>query len=87
MGDLTPFWSSPKLLPLRWCVGKAWPEETGTRLCEKTTTSCRSSEDCICFSPGQEVILKRAADLVEALYGMPHNNQVSALGLEPSTVN
>lgn len=25
----------------------------------------------------QEVILKRAADLVEALYGMPHNNQVS----------
>uniref|UniRef100_A0A3B4A0C6 Transcription factor COE1 n=1 Tax=Periophthalmus magnuspinnatus TaxID=409849 RepID=A0A3B4A0C6_9GOBI len=25
----------------------------------------------------KEVILKRAADLVEALYGMPHNNQVS----------
>ncbi|KAL7985863.1 hypothetical protein Chor_011029 [Crotalus horridus] len=25
-----------------------------------------------------EVILKRAADLVEALYGMPHNNQVNA---------
>ena len=25
----------------------------------------------------QEVLLKRAADLVEALYGMPHNNQVS----------
>lgn len=24
----------------------------------------------------QEVLLKRAADLVEALYGMPHNNQV-----------
>ncbi|MBW01748.1 Transcription factor COE1, partial [Eschrichtius robustus] len=34
-----------------------------------------------------EVILKRAADLVEALYGMPHNNQVSILGLEPSTFN
>lgn len=29
----------------------------------------------LCFS--QEVILKRAADLVEALYGLPHNNQVS----------
>lgn len=29
------------------------------------------------FSPVfQEVILKRAADLVEALYGLPHNNQV-----------
>uniref|UniRef100_H9H917 Transcription factor COE helix-loop-helix domain-containing protein n=1 Tax=Monodelphis domestica TaxID=13616 RepID=H9H917_MONDO len=29
--------------------------------------------------PGEprEVLLKRAADLVEALYGMPHNNQVS----------
>lgn len=27
--------------------------------------------------PHQEVLLKRAADLVEALYGMPHNNQVS----------
>lgn len=27
----------------------------------------------------QEVILKRAADLVEALYGMPHNNQVNSL--------
>lgn len=26
----------------------------------------------------QEVILKRAADLVEALYGLPHNNQVHA---------
>ena len=29
----------------------------------------------LCLS--QEVLLKRAADLVEALYGMPHNNQVS----------
>lgn len=28
------------------------------------------------FSFSQEVILKRAADLVEALYGLPHNNQV-----------
>uniref|UniRef100_A0A8C8DNF2 Uncharacterized protein n=1 Tax=Oryzias sinensis TaxID=183150 RepID=A0A8C8DNF2_9TELE len=28
------------------------------------------SADCL-----QEVLLKRAADLVEALYGMPHNNQ------------
>lgn len=28
------------------------------------------------FSVSQEVILKRAADLVEALYGLPHNNQV-----------
>uniref|UniRef100_A0A668V0L3 Transcription factor COE4 n=1 Tax=Oreochromis aureus TaxID=47969 RepID=A0A668V0L3_OREAU len=27
----------------------------------------------------KEVILKRAADLVEALYGMPHNNQVNSL--------
>uniref|UniRef100_A0A674MLF1 Transcription factor COE4 n=1 Tax=Takifugu rubripes TaxID=31033 RepID=A0A674MLF1_TAKRU len=27
----------------------------------------------------KEVILKRAADLVEALYGLPHNNQVSSL--------
>lgn len=27
-------------------------------------------------SISQEVILKRAADLVEALYGLPHNNQV-----------
>lgn len=26
--------------------------------------------------PHQEVLLKRAADLVEALYGLPHNNQV-----------
>lgn len=26
--------------------------------------------------PAQEVLLKRAADLVEALYGMPHSNQV-----------
>lgn len=26
--------------------------------------------------PRQEVLLKRAADLVEALYGLPHNNQV-----------
>lgn len=30
---------------------------------------------CVLFCI-QEVILKRAADLVEALYGMPHNNQV-----------
>ena len=29
-----------------------------------------------CAAPCQEVLLKRAADLVEALYGMPHNNQV-----------
>lgn len=29
------------------------------------------------MSARQEVLLKRAADLVEALYGMPHNNQVS----------
>lgn len=28
------------------------------------------------FLPHQEVLLKRAADLVEALYGLPHNNQV-----------
>ncbi len=28
------------------------------------------------LSYSQEVILKRAADLVEALYGLPHNNQV-----------
>lgn len=28
------------------------------------------------LSFSQEVILKRAADLVEALYGLPHNNQV-----------
>lgn len=27
----------------------------------------------------QEVLLKRAADLVEALYGMPHNNQVNTV--------
>nr|XP_032620362.1 transcription factor COE1-like [Chelonoidis abingdonii] len=27
----------------------------------------------------KEVLLKRAADLVEALYGMPHNNQASSL--------
>lgn len=26
----------------------------------------------------QEMLLKRAADLVEALYGTPHNNQVRA---------
>lgn len=32
----------------------------------------------ICFS-FQEVLLKRAADLVEALYGMPHNNQVCSV--------
>lgn len=32
----------------------------------------------LCSAWLQEVILKRAADLVEALYGMPHNNQVSA---------
>lgn len=31
------------------------------------------------LSVAQEVILKRAADLVEALYGLPHNNQVSPL--------
>lgn len=30
----------------------------------------------IFLSLSQEVILKRAADLVEALYGLPHNNQV-----------
>lgn len=29
------------------------------------------------FFFSQEVILKRAADLVEALYGLPHNNQVT----------
>lgn len=32
----------------------------------------------------QEVILKRAADLVEALYGMPHNNQVNAFSFSSS---
>lgn len=32
--------------------------------------------DITFFSFSQEVILKRAADLVEALYGLPHNNQV-----------
>lgn len=31
------------------------------------------------FYFSQEVILKRAADLVEALYGLPHNNQVHTL--------
>lgn len=34
------------------------------------------------FHSLQEVILKRAADLVEALYGMPHNNQVNVLFLK-----
>uniref|UniRef100_A0A8C4KCU4 Transcription factor COE3-like n=1 Tax=Dromaius novaehollandiae TaxID=8790 RepID=A0A8C4KCU4_DRONO len=29
----------------------------------------------------KEVLLKRAADLVEALYGMPHSNQVARVGL------
>lgn len=32
--------------------------------------------DITFFFFSQEVILKRAADLVEALYGLPHNNQV-----------
>uniref|UniRef100_A0A3B5Q4V9 Transcription factor COE3-like n=1 Tax=Xiphophorus maculatus TaxID=8083 RepID=A0A3B5Q4V9_XIPMA len=32
----------------------------------------------------KEVLLKRAADLVEALYGMPHNNQVSPTRTEPT---
>lgn len=31
----------------------------------------------------QEVLLKRAADLVEALYGMPHNNQVGGQRTPP----
>uniref|UniRef100_A0A8C6SPU7 IPT/TIG domain-containing protein n=1 Tax=Neogobius melanostomus TaxID=47308 RepID=A0A8C6SPU7_9GOBI len=31
----------------------------------------------------KEVLLKRAADLVEALYGMPHNNQLPSLGSQP----
>lgn len=37
-------------------------------------------------SPHQEVLLKRAADLVEALYGMPHNNQVRIHAVAPSTL-
>ncbi|KAL7395600.1 hypothetical protein ABVT39_019979 [Epinephelus coioides] len=45
--------------------------------------SCRCCSRCVLFPPRlarrkvwtAEVLLKRAADLVEALYGMPHNNQ------------
>lgn len=36
------------------------------------------SKKLFTFFPLQEVLLKRAADLVEALYGMPHNNQASS---------
>lgn len=37
---------------------------------------CTQTNKCCSVSFCQEVILKRAADLVEALYGLPHNNQV-----------
>lgn len=39
----------------------------------------QSESKSVFLSVAQEVILKRAADLVEALYGLPHNNQVSSL--------
>lgn len=48
-----------------------------------------TAQYCVCkllCPPLQEVLLKRAADLVEALYGMPHNNQVS-LHLHPWLVS
>lgn len=38
--------------------------------------SIRTEANFLSLSLYQEVILKRAADLVEALYGLPHNNQV-----------
>lgn len=38
------------------------------------------------LSVSQEVILKRAADLVEALYGLPHNNQVSGRTHTPAGI-
>lgn len=41
----------------------------------------QSESKSVFLSVAQEVILKRAADLVEALYGLPHNNQVSSLSL------
>lgn len=34
----------------------------------------------------QEMLLKRAADLVEALYGTPHNNQVRTTTLKKGAV-
>lgn len=34
----------------------------------------------------QEMLLKRAADLVEALYGTPHNNQVRMAALNRGVV-
>lgn len=64
-------------LPLLWAEWKMC-------VCENMASCwfffCRP---CVVFSVKppffvffQEVLLKRAADLVEALYGMPHNNQV-----------
>lgn len=41
----------------------------------------RLTETLLSLCLPQEVLLKRAADLVEALYGMPHNNQVSPCDL------
>ena len=39
-----------------------------------------------CCIHEQEIILKRAADLAEALYGMPRNNGLNQLALSPSVM-
>lgn len=41
-----------------------------------------SCEQLLRCSALQEILLKRAADLVEALYGNPHSNQVKQMEYE-----
>lgn len=73
-------------------IGDLAPSGGSRSYCLQSSALAESGQDkdnllslrglCLLLSQ-QEVILKRAADLVEALYGMPHNNQVSEWGLQP----
>lgn len=91
--DLTPFSGCWELLKLKsaWWEGKTTQNNSAPdRIIWKTLIFVLPHKERIelkrthLFLYWQEVILKRAADLVEALYGMPHNNQVNAFSFSSS---
>ncbi|XP_048799206.1 transcription factor COE3-like [Lagopus muta] len=61
----------PERLPKRWGTGAGGPPWDGGG---GRGFGVGSPPDPVLL-PARRVLLKRAADLVEALYGMPHNNQ------------
>lgn len=79
IGDLTPFWGSPSYGLYSSALAK-YGQRDWKVIMSKDNDNLPSLKGLYLLFSWQEVILKRAADLVEALYGMPHNNQVSAVG-------